>query len=135
MYTSRDRILLTGVFATMVMEGRGGRQPCSFHILFGFRCTRANRLSLFTYTCILQPTSSRISRTACGNLGAFRRHKVSVSGRLNCRVPIIRGLVCVNVIQTHKRFTRTLFIRTKTQSANFRVNRLRQATKRHLTNS
>ena len=38
-------------------------------------------------------------------------------------------------IQTHKRFKRTLFIRTKTQSANFRGNPLYQATKRHLNNS
>ena len=48
---------------------------------------------------------------------------------------VIRGLVCVNVIQTHKRFKRTLFIRTKTQSANFRGNRPCQATERHLTNN
>ena len=33
----------------------------------------------------------------------------------------------------NKRFKRTLFIRTKTQSANFRGNPLWQATKRHLT--
>ena len=38
-------------------------------------------------------------------------------------------------IQTHKRFRRTLFIRTKTQSANFWANPLCQATKRHLNNS
>ena len=38
-------------------------------------------------------------------------------------------------IQTHERFNRTLFIRTKTQSANFRGNPLRQATKRYLNNS
>ena len=34
-------------------------------------------------------------------------------------------------IQTHKRFKRTLFIKTKTQSANFWGNPLCQATKRH----
>ena len=36
-------------------------------------------------------------------------------------------------IQTYKRFKRTLFIRTKTQSANFGGIPLYQATKRHLT--
>ena len=38
-------------------------------------------------------------------------------------------------IQTHKRLRRTLFIRTKTQSANVPGNPLCQATKRHLNNS
>ena len=37
--------------------------------------------------------------------------------------------------QTHKRFKRTLFIKTETQSANFRGNPRCQATKRHLSNS
>ena len=34
-----------------------------------------------------------------------------------------------NMSQTHKRFRRTLFIRTKTQSADFQGNPLCQATK------
>ena len=38
-------------------------------------------------------------------------------------------------IQMHKRFNRMLFIRTKTQSANFLCNRLCQTTKWHLNNS
>ena len=36
-------------------------------------------------------------------------------------------------IQIHKRFKRTLFIRTKTHSANIRGNPISQATKQHLT--
>ena len=43
-----------------------------------------------------------------------------------------RKQICV---QTHTRFKRTLFIRTKTQPAHFRSNPLYQATKRHLNNS
>ena len=40
--------------------------------------------------------------------------------------------VSLNVIQTHTRFKRTLFIRTKTQSEHFWGNTLYQATKQHL---
>ena len=40
-----------------------------------------------------------------------------------------------NCIQTHKRFKRTLFIRTKTQSANFRGNPVCQATEQRLNGS
>ena len=36
--------------------------------------------------------------------------------------------------QTHKRIKRTLFIRTKTQSANYRGNPLCESTKLHLNN-
>ena len=43
--------------------------------------------------------------------------------------------ICWNTFQTHKRFKRTLFIRTKKQSTIFQDNPLCQATKRHLNNS
>ena len=46
-----------------------------------------------------------------------------------------RLLAFQNKIQTHKRFKRTLFIRTKTQHANFRGTSLYQATKLRLNNS
>ena len=40
-------------------------------------------------------------------------------------------MMTVYKIQTHERFKRTLFIRTKTKPANCRGNPLCQATKRH----
>ena len=44
-------------------------------------------------------------------------------------------IVIFNKIQRHKSFKRTLFIKTKTQSANVRGDPLYQATKRNLNNS
>ena len=58
-----------------------------------------------------------------------------LAGKL--RGPTMDQVQTTNFInsQTHERFKRTLFIRTKTHSANFRGYRLYQATKRHLNNS
>ena len=39
---------------------------------------------------------------------------------------------CLSKLRTHEKFKRTLFIQTKTQSANFRGNPLYQATKQQL---
>ena len=60
--------------------------------------------------------------------------EIRVINTINCRwneVKLSKEIHTMNMTQTHKRFKGTLFIRTKTPSANFRGNPLYKSTKRH----
>ena len=64
-----------------------------------------------------------------------RQNKQEADEKLPCRHVATSVTSILKSIQTHERLERMLFIRTKTQHANFRGNPIYQATKRHLNNS